>query len=134
MENPGVLSLWLGNFPTEDELKQYVELKFNKLGDRISSKFMQDFNIDFVDYNQDLLERTFINHSTKSLKVLLKGSSYEDKLLPQLIEHYGESIKENFNSVIRLYDFEYNEVVDEVKSANKNILFMGAVTYEEWDE
>jgi hypothetical protein len=33
-----------------------------------------------------------------------------------------------------VYDFEYNEVVDEVKPANKNILFMGAVTYEEWDE
>ncbi|UAL52754.1 MULTISPECIES: hypothetical protein [Metabacillus] len=64
-----------------------------------------------------------------SLKVLLKGTSYEDKILPQLIEHYGESIKENFNSVIRLYDFEYNEVEDEVKSANNNILFMSAVTY-----
>lgn len=126
--------MWLGNFSTEDELKQYVEIKFNKLGDRISSKFMQDFKIDFVDYNQDLLESTFINHTTKSLKVFLKGSSFEDKILPQFIDYYGETIEGNFNSVIRLYDFEYNEVVDEVKSANKNNVFMGAVTYEEWDE
>ena len=71
------MSLWIGNFRTKQSLKEYVEIKFDEVGDRIQSKFMRDFNIDFIDYNQDLLESTLIEGSTTSLTTLLSGSSYE---------------------------------------------------------
>ena len=88
MENPGVMSLWIGNFRTKQSLKEYVEIKFDEVGDRIQSKFMRDFNID---YNQDLLESTLIEGSTTSLTTLLSGSSYEAEILSQFVEHYGEA-------------------------------------------
>ncbi|GAB6617124.1 hypothetical protein bcgnr5391_27990 [Bacillus cereus] len=44
MEKPGVMSLWIGNFRTKQSLKEYVEIKFDEVGDRIQSKFMRDFN------------------------------------------------------------------------------------------
>ncbi|MCP1122588.1 immunity 22 family protein [Bacillus sp. 3103sda1] len=134
MENPGVMSLWIGNFGIKQNLKEYVEIKFDEVGDRIPSKFMRDFNIDFIDYNQDLLESTFIEDSATSLTLLLRGSSYEAEILPQFVEHYGEELPESYDSVIRLYDFEYDGDIDEVKFKSGNLIYMGSVVYEEWDE
>ncbi|KAA0745182.1 hypothetical protein DN389_11980 [Bacillus sp. AY3-1] len=134
MENPGVMSLWIGNFRTKQSLKEYVEIKFDEVGDRTQSKFMRDFNLDFIDYNQDLLESTLIEDSTTSLTTLLSGSSYETEILSQFVEHYGEELPEIYDSVIRLYDFEYDGDIDEVKFKSGNLIYMGSVVYEEWDE
>ncbi|MCU5098323.1 immunity 22 family protein [Bacillus wiedmannii] len=134
MENPGVMSLWIGNFRTKQSLKEYVEIKFDEVGDRTQSKFMRDFNLDFIDYNQDLLESTLIDDSTTSLTTLLSGSSYETEILSQFVEHYGEELPEIYDSVIRLYDFEYDGDIDEVKFKSGNLIYMGSVVYEEWDE
>ncbi|EOP59968.1 immunity 22 family protein [Bacillus nitratireducens] len=134
MENPGVMSLWIGNFRTKQSLKEYVEIKFDEVGDRIQSKFMRDFNLDFIDYNQDLLESTLIEDSTTSLTTLLSGSSYETEILSQFVEHYGEELPEIYDSVIRLYDFEYDGDIDEVKFKSGNLIYMGSAVYEEWDE
>ncbi|MEK5110316.1 MULTISPECIES: immunity 22 family protein [Bacillus] len=134
MENPGVMSLWIGNFRTKQSLKEYVEIKFDEVGDRTQSKFMRDFNLDFIDYNQDLLESTLIEDSTTSLTTLLSGSSYETEILSQFAEHYGEELPEIYDSVIRLYDFEYDGDIDEVKFKSGNLIYMGSVVYEEWDE
>ncbi|MCU4766522.1 immunity 22 family protein [Bacillus toyonensis] len=134
MENPGVMSLWIGDFRTKQSLKEYVEIKFDEVGDRTQSKFMRDFNLDFIDYNQDLLESTLIEDSTTSLTTLLSGSSYETEILSQFVEHYGEELPEIYDSVIRLYDFEYDGDIDEVKFKSGNLIYMGSVVYEEWDE
>ncbi|HDR8180956.1 TPA: immunity 22 family protein [Bacillus thuringiensis] len=134
MENLGVMSLWIGNFRTKQSLKEYVEIKFDEVGDRTQSKFMRDFNLDFIDYNQDLLESTLIEDSTTSLTTLLSGSSYETEILSQFVEHYGEELPEIYDSVIRLYDFEYDGDIDEVKFKSGDLIYMGSVVYEEWDE
>ena len=102
MENPGVMSLWIGNFRTKQSLKEYVEIKFDEVGDRTQSKFMRDFNLDFIDYNQDLLESTLIEDSTTSLTTLLSGSSYETEILSQFVEHYGKNCQK---SMILLLDY-----------------------------
>ncbi|MGG2016497.1 immunity 22 family protein [Bacillus sp. S10(2024)] len=134
MENPDVMSLWIGNFKTKQNLKEYVEIKFDKVGDGIPSQFMRDFHLDFIEYNQDLLESTFIGDSTTSLALLLRGSSYEADILPQFVEHYGVELLESYNSAIRLYDFEYDEEIDETKFKSGNLIYMGSVVYEEWNE
>ncbi|WP_255257304.1 MULTISPECIES: immunity 22 family protein [Bacillus] len=67
MENPGVMSLWLGNFKSKEMLQKYVEIKFDEKGDRIPSQFMRDFQINFIDYNEDLLEITFIGNLARKL-------------------------------------------------------------------
>ncbi|WP_170958236.1 immunity 22 family protein [Bacillus pseudomycoides] len=131
MENPGVISLWLGNFKSKEMLQKYVEIKFDEQGDRILSQFMRDFQIDFIDYNEDLLEITFIDISTTSLQLLLEGASYYEKIISQFTDYYGERMLESYNAVIRVYDFEYSEA-NAVE--NRNIVFAGAVVYEEWEE
>lgn len=49
------------------------------------------------------------------------------------MEHYGEVLPETYDSVIRLYDFEYDGDIDEVKLKSGNLIYMGSVVYEEWD-
>ncbi|WP_029427852.1 immunity 22 family protein [Bacillus sp. 95MFCvi2.1] len=131
MENPGVISLWLGNFKSKEMLQKYVEIKFDEQGDRIPSQFMRDFQIDFINYNEDLLEITFIDILTTSLQLLLEGASYYEKIISQFIDYYGEHMLESYNTVIRVYDFEYNEA-NAVE--NKHLVYAGAVIYEEWEE
>lgn len=58
MENSGVVSLWFGNCSNKDTLSKYIEIKYDDKGDRIPSSFMNDFQIDFTEYNHNLLECT----------------------------------------------------------------------------
>ncbi|MFP9130289.1 immunity 22 family protein [Niallia sp. BSM11] len=131
MENPGVMSLWIGNFKTKNNLKEYIEIKFDEVGDRIQSEFMNDFGMDFTSYNQDLLEISFRAVSTASLTTLLSGSSYESVILLQFVEHYGEVFSETYDSVIKLYDFEYEGNIEKVKFKDGNLTYLGSVYYEE---
>lgn len=131
MENPGAVSLWFGNCRSEDLLRQYVDIKYDDNGDRISSKFMTDFKIEFSEYNQDLLECTYSEYPTSLLSELLKNASYSDPIIPELEEFYGQTLTEQYNVVIRLYDFEYEEVVEEAKLDGKELTFIGSVIYEE---
>lgn len=131
MDNPGAVSLWFGNCRNEDLLRQYVDIKYDGNGDRIQSKFMTDFKIGFSEYNQELLECTYSEDPTSLLSELLKNASYSDPIIPQLEEFYGQTLTEEYNVVIRLYDFEYEEVVEEAKLDGKKLTFIGSVIYED---
>jgi hypothetical protein len=131
MENPGAVSLWFGNCSDEDLLSKYVEIKYDDEGDRIPSSFMNDFQINFLEYNQDLLECTYNEYPTSSLSELLKNASYSDSLISELEDFYGESLEEPYNIVIRLYDFEYEELVEEAKLDGRKLKYMGSVIYED---
>lgn len=93
MENPGAVSLWFGNCSNSDMLSKYVEIKYDENGDRIQSSFLNDFQIDFIDYNQDLLECTYIENPTSSLSELLKNASYSDSIIIEIEEFYGKTLK-----------------------------------------
>jgi len=131
MENPRAVSLWFGNCSNEDLLSKYVEIKCDNEGDRIPSNFMNDFKVDFLEYNQDLLECTYNESPASSLSELLKNASYSDALISELKDFYGESLEEKYNIVIRLYDFEYEELVEEAKLDGRNLKYMGSVIYED---
>ncbi|MBH0156651.1 immunity 22 family protein [Fictibacillus sp. 5RED26] len=131
MENLGAVSLWFGNCSTEDLLRKYVEIKYDNKGDRIPSSFMNDFKIDFLEYNQDLFECTYNEYPTSSFSELLKNASYSDELISKLKDFYGESSEKKYNIVIRLYDFEYEELVEEAKLDGRNLKYMESVIYED---
>ena len=95
---------------------------------------MRDFNLDFIDYNQDLLESTLIEDSTTSLTTLLSGSSYETEILSQFVEHYGKNCQKSMILLLDYMIFEYDGDIDEVKFISGNLIHMGSVVYEEWDE
>ncbi|WP_342481509.1 immunity 22 family protein [Paenibacillus sp. FSL L8-0340] len=131
MNNPGAVSLWLGNCRGENSLREYVDIKYDENGDRIPSRFMEDFSIEFIDYSQDLLECTFIKHATHYLSQLLKNASYSETIISELVEFCGDEISEEYNVAIRLYDFEYEEIVEEAILDGKKLTFIGSVMYEE---
>ncbi|MED1060037.1 immunity 22 family protein [Bacillus mycoides] len=131
MESPGAVSLWFGNCTSKMVLRKYVEIKYDNEGNRIPSRFMTDFQIDFIEYNQDLLECTYNEHVTSSLSELLQNASYSESIISELIDFYGENLEEQYNIVIRLYDFEYEEFVEEAKLDGRNLKYMGSVIYED---
>ncbi|WP_367888122.1 immunity 22 family protein [Bacillus wiedmannii] len=131
MESPGVVSLWFGNCTSKMVLRKYVEIKYDNEGNRIPSCFMTDFQIDFIEYNQDLLECTYNEHVISSLSELLQNASYSELIISELIDFYGENLEEQYNTVIRLYDFEYEELVEEAKLDSRNFKYIGSVIYED---
>ena len=90
---------------------------------------MRDLNIDFIDYSQGLLESTLIEDSTTSLTTLFSDSSYKAEFLSQFVKCYRGEFPETYDSVIRLYDFEYDGDIDEVKFKSGNLIYMEAVVY-----
>lgn len=56
-----------------------------------------------------------IEDSTTSLTTLLSDSSYKAEFLSQFVKCYRGEFPETYDSVIRLYDFEYDGDIDEVK-------------------
>lgn len=130
-ENPGAVSIWFGNCKSQDDLKKYIEIKYDEHEDRVKSRFMTDFNLDFLEYNQDLLEYTYRETSTSSLSELLKNASYSKVLLRELVGFYGDELTEKYNIAIRLYDYEYEEEIESALLDSNNITFIGSVIYEE---
>ncbi|AQQ63911.1 hypothetical protein BC30048_3167 [Bacillus cereus] len=55
MESPGAVSLWFGSSTSEMVLRKYVEIKYDNEGNRIPSRFMTDFQIDFIEYKPRLI-------------------------------------------------------------------------------
>ncbi|SFF50312.1 Immunity protein 22 [Paenibacillus algorifonticola] len=130
MDSPGAVSLWFGKCNSEEKMREYLEVKFDEHGDRIKSTFMNDFNIDFIDYNQDLLEFTYLESPTTSITELLKRASYSEIMINELVDFYGDKLMEKCNIAIRLYDYDYEESVEEVLFEGKKIEFIGSVNYE----
>ncbi|KQO01440.1 hypothetical protein ASF12_14765 [Paenibacillus sp. Leaf72] len=130
MDSPGTVSLWFGKCDSEDEMRHYLAIKFDEQGDRMKSKFMIDFHLDFIDYNEDLVEFTYLNLPTTSIAELLKNASYSESMTNELVDFYGDELSEECNVVIRLYDVEYEGAVEEAILHGEKIEFMGSVIYE----
>ncbi|NPC91705.1 hypothetical protein HOO54_05500 [Bacillus sp. WMMC1349] len=131
MESPGSVSVWIGNCNDVDIFKKYVDIKYDENGDRIESIFMTDFKIDFIEYNQELLECIFSQYSSSSLSELLKNASYSHLIIHELESFYSQVLSEYYNVAILLYDFEYSDIVSEGKLAGNKLFFIGSVMYEE---
>ena len=56
MEKEGYVSLWIGNLESDEKLLEYVELVYTDDGEWLPSQFLQDFNIDIDDFNEDCIE------------------------------------------------------------------------------
>jgi hypothetical protein len=115
MEKINKVSIWIGNFKSENDFNKYIEEKFDKKGNS-SSVFMEEFKIKYI--NHDLQESAFIG--TKLTKEDLTGASYAETFLDKLD---GKLL--TGNSIIMLYDFEYNEKI----KVKNNTTFIGVFDY-----
>lgn len=108
------VSLWVGNAESDEKLLDYVSVNYEEDDDDYGySQFMKDFCIDYLD--EDFMERIFLDKKTDSLKELLSGCSYEDKVIPEFEKIFISGKK--FNSAILIYDMDYDGNI------NKNCRF-----------
>ena len=83
MEKEGYVSLWIGNSKSDEELLEYVELVYTDDGDWLPSQFLQDFNIDIDDFDEDCIERVCREKEANLISELISGCSYGDIIIPK---------------------------------------------------
>ena len=98
------ISIWIGNFYSQEELDVYLEKKYSEDGDAVSN-FMNDFKISY--YDEDFQE-AYYDKEKKEVSELMEPLSYSEMIIPKLT-----NLKEKYNSVVCLYNYEYNMSVIE---------------------
>jgi hypothetical protein len=123
MEKEGFVSLFIGNSKSYKDLRNYILNSYTEDGDLLPSEFEKDFNIDY--YNEDFREVEYYDEPSNDLRVLLEGFSYDEEIISKFIELCGERLNQEANTVILLYDFQYNGNVNE----KNQFRFLGTVQY-----
>ena len=129
MEKEGYLSLWVGNIHSDDDLRKYVELKYTEDGEFEQSIFLNDFNIDIDEFDEDFIERVCYEDGVDTLSELISGCSYEDIVLPEILNEIEDRFKDKTNAAILLYNFDYDQNTSSVINAQYNFRFVCSVKY-----
>lgn len=118
------VSLWVGCSESDEKLLDYISVNYeeNVDGDD-DSQFMKDFRIDYVD--EDCVERIFLDNETDSIKYLLSGCSYEDKVIPEFEKIFVAGKK--FNCGILVYDMNYDGNITVAENECCRLEFVGTV-------
>lgn len=102
------VSLWVGNVDSDELLSDYVSVNYeDEESDSYGySQFMKDFDIDELD--EDDMERIFHDKETSSLRELLSGCSYEDRVILKFEKILSDFPDKNYNFAILVYDMNYD--------------------------
>ncbi len=109
------VSIWLGNFETEDELFKYTAESYTEDGDWVSSTFCKDFFSGEEPFEVDFFERYSVGDASADIRVLLEGCSYDESVILSLMSVVGETLNKEYNSVILIYDFAVNNTFEQIK-------------------
>lgn len=82
MEQDGVVSLWIGNAASSEELDNALLVSFSEDGDFLGSPFSRALQLGY--YDAGVVEVGFRENGCNRLKDLLMGASYLDQILPEL--------------------------------------------------
>ncbi|PFR44768.1 immunity 22 family protein [Bacillus thuringiensis] len=123
MEVHGMVSIWLGNMKTQDQLDAYIDVTYDEEGDAIPASFFVDFNIDMIDVDEDFIEKEVLEEASDDISMLLTGCSYDDKILSRI----KEVVKLNkcYNSIVLIYNFQYDNSVSNFEAFD----FVTATSY-----
>jgi hypothetical protein len=127
MEEKGTVSLWLGNFSSEELWAKYLEIVYSDDGDFEGSEFTKAFDIDY--YDEDFKESDFYAQSSISPQMLLEGFSYDDQIISEFEQLIGSSLQKPYNCVLLLYNFRYDGTVIEAKKDDSILRYMGQTAY-----
>ncbi len=124
MEHENYLSIFGGCFQSKKEFLDYILIDYNEDGDSLPSIFEKEFKIE--SYNVDMREVEYIDNEENNLIKLLEGFSYDEKVIPNIVNKSGEIIPFKINSLILLYDFKYE--LSNIPEKSK-VKFIGYVKY-----
>ena len=111
MEVHGMVSIWLGNMKTQDQLDTYTDVTYDEEGDAIPARFFADFNIEMIDVDEDFIEKEVLEEASDDISMLLTGCSYDDKILSRIKEVV--KVKKSYNSIVLIYNFQYDNSVSD---------------------
>ncbi|MBJ8029506.1 immunity 22 family protein [Bacillus cereus group sp. N21] len=119
------VTVWIGNFESNDEFENYTNIKYTEDGDSIPSIFEQHFNLGY--YDRDLVEKKWIFQPlTNNIQDLLKGFSYYE----QFTEQFDNIIfNKECNTAILVYNFEYNARKTKITYKNNELKCIGVAQY-----
>ena len=115
MEEKDILSIWLGNFESEEKFQEFISENYDDDGD-VSSLFTKLFNIDYID--TDFQESLF--NEMLTVDDLLQASYAES-----FIDKIDVDIIKQSNCALIIYDYNYS---GEIKSSG-NLNFIGTFEY-----
>jgi hypothetical protein len=125
MQEEGVVSLWVGQADSPDALDAYLEFGYTEDGDRIPSPFAADFGIR---YDEDFREAQYYDNPSRSVRGLLQGYSYDGVIVPKFVQLLGESLPEDVNAVVLLYNFRHNAGAGTGTGGAVRLRYAGSVT------
>ena len=127
METENTVSIWIGNFADQSQLDHYLQIHYDEDGESVPSQFLIENGIDLDDIDDDWLEAQLYDRNHSNLEQMLKGASYEQTILRNLI---GEGINTAIppsNTIILLYNYDCSSN----KKVTDNTRFIGTVSYKE---
>jgi hypothetical protein len=126
MQEEGVVSLWIGHADSSDALDAYLLTGYSEDGDFIPSPFARDFGIGYHD--EDFREAQHYENPSRFVRVLLRGYSYDNVIIPKFIQLLGELLPEEVNAIVLLYNFKHDASVETNAGGAVRLRYMGAVT------
>lgn len=128
MEYSGMVSVWFGDSKSFENIEEYVDIEYTEDGDSIDSKFGTNFEFGY--YDEDNIEICFCEDPQKNIDDILNDFSYSEVIIPNIKELLnGDNLAYWINSVILLYDFQYDEAKSGDETENIEIKFIGTVPY-----
>lgn len=113
MEN--MVSLWLGNFETEQALLEYTTESYTEDGDWGASTFCKEFFEGEKPFEIDFFERYSVGDSSSDIRFILEGCSYDESVIQSLILEVGEKLNKEYNAVILIFDFAVDNAVKQIR-------------------
>ena len=127
METENTVSIWIGNFADQSQLDHYLQIHYDEDGEAVPSQFLIENGIDLDDIDDDWLEAQLYDRSHSNLEQMLKGASYEQTILRNLIGEGINTVIPQSNTIILLYNYDCSSN----KKVTDNTRFIGTVSYKE---
>lgn len=106
MEEIGIVSVWLGNFDSQDELASYAEARFQRdeNGEAVAS-FTQDFfNGDLWPFEPDVFDYAMTTASSDPATV---AEPLGEAVSAALVELYPKGMDQSYNAILAVYDYDF---------------------------
>lgn len=114
-------SLWLGYFEEEERFREYFKVSYDEDGKYIPSEFQKSFEI--KKYDLYAVETDWLSQNCIDVMSLLQGFSGDEEIIPQFEKMIEASNVEKYNSIVLLYNFQYE--ADIISDGRMN--FIGCV-------
>lgn len=125
LEKEGIVSIWVGNFNSQQEFDDFFEEKIIEDIEKPINKFSQDIEIGF--YDHDFQEADYFGKEL-SIEDLLAPFSYSYSFINEAVSTASEKDIYKANSAVLLFDCEYNG-----KISSKFLRFLGNFEYDKDD-